>query len=128
MQNAKDEMVFYGLDDANNKLDKIVEALNLKSQCFEIKLIISEAINNSFIHGNQSDKNKPIHVKWELDGKNLTLIVTDCGSGIEKLELYKEINEDNILEENGRGLYIIRCYTDEVEFKNNSIIMRKYIS
>ncbi|WP_315067970.1 ATP-binding protein [uncultured Clostridium sp.] len=128
MRNTENEMIFYGLDNINNKLDKLIEILNLKSQCFEIKLIISEALNNSFVHGNKSDKNKPIHMTWELDEKKLTLTVTDCGSGIENLESYKEINEDNILEESGRGLYIIRCYTDEVEFKDNSIIMKKYIS
>ncbi len=128
MRNTENEMIFYGLDNINNKLDELIEILNLKSQCFEIKLIISEALNNSFVHGNKSDKNKPIHMTWELDEKKLTLTVTDCGSGIENLESYKEINEDNILEESGRGLYIIRCYTDEVEFKDNSIIMKKYIS
>ncbi|EHJ01796.1 ATP-binding region ATPase domain protein [Clostridium sp. DL-VIII] len=128
MRNAENEMIFYGLDNINNKLDELVETLNLKSQCFEIKLIVSEALNNSFVHGNKSDKNKPIYMKWELDEKKLILTVTDCGSGIENLESHKEINEDNILEESGRGLYIIRCYTDEVEFKDNSIIMKKYIS
>lgn len=128
MQNIKNEMVFYGLDNINNKLDELIEMLNLKKQCFEIKLIVSEALNNSFVHGNKSDKNKPINMTCELDEKKLTLTVTDCGNGIENLESYKEINEDNILEESGRGLYIIRCYTDEVEFKNNSIIMKKYIS
>lgn len=128
MQNIKNKMVFYGLDNINNKLDELIEMLNLKKQCFEIKLIVSEALNNSFVHGNKSDKNKPIHMTWELDEKKLILTVTDCGRGIENLEPYKEINEDNILEENGRGLYIIRCYTDEVEFKDNSIIMKKYIS
>ena len=40
---------------------------------------------------------------------------------------HKEINEDRILEESGRGLYIISSYTDEMEFKDNSIIMKKHI-
>jgi serine/threonine-protein kinase RsbW len=128
VQNMKNQMVFYGLDNVNCKLDKIIEELNLENQCFEIKLIISEAINNSFVHGNKSDKNKPIYVDWEVDEEKLTLIVTDCGTGIIDLEEYKEVNEENILEENGRGLYIISSYTDKVEFKGNSIIMKKYIS
>lgn len=127
MRDTKNQMVFYGLDNLNCKLDKIVEVLNLKNQCFEIKLIISEAITNSFIHGNKSDKNKPIYVEWEMDGEKLTLTVTDCGSGIENLESYKHISEDNILDESGRGLYIIRSYVDEVEFRGNSIIMKKRI-
>lgn len=127
MESSKNQMIFYGLDSANDKLDKIIKALNLKSQCFEIKLIISEAINNSFVHGNKSDKNKPIYVEWSLDDEKLTLTVTDCGNGIENLEGYRKPSEENILEESGRGLFIIACYSDEVEYKGNSIIMKKCI-
>jgi len=128
MKDSKGKMVFYGIDNINNKMDNIIESFNLKNQHFEIKLIISEALNNAFIHGNKSDKNKPIYVEWHIDKSNLTLTVTDCGVGIEGLEINKEINNSNIFDENGRGLYIINCYTDEVSFKGNSIIMKKRIS
>ena len=127
MESSKNQMIFYGLDSANDKLDKIIKALNLKSQCFEIKLIISEAINNSFVHGNKCDKNKPIYVEWSLDDEKLILTVTDCGNGIENLGGYRKPSEENILEESGRGLFIIACYTDEVEYNGNSIIMKKCI-
>lgn len=128
MQDIKGELVLYGLDNMNSKLDNIVENLNLQNQHFEIKLVISEAVNNAFVHGNNSDKNKPIHVKWEREEKNFTLTVTDCGIGIGNLEISKEINEDNILDESGRGLFIINCYADEVKCVDNSIIVKKYIS
>ena len=57
--------------------------------------------------------------------KFIIVSVTDCGSGVKDLKNYKEINEDNILDECGRGLYIISCYADEMKFKGNSIIMKK---
>ena len=40
----------------------------------------------------------------------------------------KEINDEDLLKESGRGLYLIGCYTDEVKFKGNSIIMKKYVN
>ena len=119
--------LFYGVDNISEKLDSIIKTLNLEEQHFEIKLIIVEAINNAFIHGNKSDKNKPISVQWELKEKLLSVAVTDCGAGIEDLKKQKEINQDNILEECGRGLYIISCYTDEMKFEGSSIIMKKYL-
>ena len=128
MKDTNGKVVFYGTDNINNKMDKIIENFNLKNQHFEIKLIISEALNNAFIHGNKSDKNKPIYVEWHIDENNLTLTVTDCGVGTESLEINKAINNSNILDENGRGLYIISCYTDDVRFEGNSIIMKKRIS
>lgn len=128
MKDVKGKVVFYGTDNINNKMNKIIENFNLKNQHFEIKLIISEALNNAFIHGNKSDKNKPIYVEWDIDEDNLTLTVTDCGVGIENLEINNAINDNDVLDESGRGLYIINCYTDDVRFKGNSIIMKKRIS
>ncbi|HEY5524992.1 MAG TPA: ATP-binding protein [Clostridium sp.] len=123
----KGELIFYGVDDITENLDNIIKALNIKKQCFEIKLIIVEAVNNAFIHGNNSDKNKPISIKWELKENVLIVSVTDCGSGVTVLRNYEEVDEDNILGECGRGLYLINCYTDEMKFKGSSIIMKKYL-
>lgn len=124
---TKGEVVFYGVDDISKKLDNIIKTLNVDKQYFEIKLIMSEAVNNAFVHGNNSDKNKPISVQWEVKENFLRINVTDCGVGFKDLGCYQEINEDNIFDESGRGLYIIDSYTDEVQFKGSSIIMKKYL-
>ena len=127
MWTTKGKELFYGVDNISEKLDCIIKTLKLKNQYFEIKLIMTEAVNNAFIHGNNSDKNKPIYTQWELKEKLLRVSVTDCGSGVTDLKNYKEIDEDNLLEECGRVLYIISCYTDEMKFKGSSIIMEKYL-
>ncbi|AGX43061.1 ATP-binding protein [Clostridium saccharobutylicum] len=127
MKGKKGELVLYGIDSINSKMDNIIETLNLKDQHFEIKLVISEAVNNAFVHGNKSDKNKPIHVKWEMEENNFILKVTDCGTGINDLNITREIDEKNILDESGRGLFLINCYADEVKCVDNSIIVKKYI-
>lgn len=127
MSVTKGEVVFYGVDDISKKLDNIIKPLNVDKQYFEIKLIMSEAVNNAFIHGNNSDKNKPISIQWEVKEKFLRIDVTDCGTGFKDLKIYQKINEDNIFDERGRGLYIISNYTDEVQFKDSSIIMKKYL-
>ena len=88
---------------------------------------MTEAVNNAFIHGNNSDKNKSIFVQWNLEEDLLSVTVTDCGFGVKHLKNYKEIDEDNILDEWGRGLYIISSYSDEVKIKGNSIIMKKHL-
>lgn len=125
MSVAKGKMEFYGIDNINEKLDVIIKPLNVEKYYFEIKLIIVEAINNAFIHGNNGDKDKPIYVQWELKDKVLIVSVTDCGDGVKGIINQKEINEHNILDESGRGLYIISSYTDELNVEGNSIIMKK---
>lgn len=120
-------MVLYGVNDISEKSDNIIKSLNLRDKYFEIKLIISEAVNNAYVHGNNSDNSKPISVEWELKEDLLSIIVKDCGQGIKNINLYKEIDEEKILDESGRGLYIISCYTDELMFDGSSIIMKKYL-
>ena len=127
MSETKGEVLFYGIDNICEILDGIIQSLNLKKQCFEIKLIIIEAINNAFIHGNKKDENKSICIKWQFEEDILEVIVTDCGDGVENLANYNSENDD-ILAESGRGLQIINYYSDSVEFKGNSIIMKKYLA
>jgi len=127
MSSTQGKVSFYGVDNISEKLDIIIKPLNLKKQYFVIKLIIIEAINNAFIHGNNSDKNKPISLQWEFKENLFIVSVTDCGDGVKNLNNNKEINEDNILEECGRGLYIISSYADEMKFEGNSIIIKKYL-
>lgn len=119
------EMVLYGIDNINEKLDKIVESLNLQKQNFELKLIMSEAITNAFIHGNNSNKSKPIFVKWELDDEFVNITVKDSGKKLGDLVINKDIEED-ILSESGRGLNIISLYADEVKLGESGIVMKKY--
>lgn len=127
MSVIKGKLVIYGVDNFNEELTYIVDTLKLKKYVFETKLIIIEAVNNAFIHGNNKDKSKPISISWQLKDNLFSIEVTDCGGGFKDLEIYEEIDENDILSESGRGLYLISCYTDEVEFKDSSIIMKKYV-
>lgn len=127
MSEFKGEVLYYGIDNISEKLDSIIQSLKLKNQCFEIKLIIIEAVNNAFIHGNKKDENKSICIRWRFEENLLEVSVTDCGDGVENLANYNS-QEYDILSESGRGLQIINCYSDSVEFNGNSIIMKKYLA
>lgn len=116
------EKVFYGIENINNKLDSIIGALKLKKYIFEVKLIISEAITNAYIHGNKSDNTKAISVSWIIENNNLCIKVKDSGESTEKLIIDKN---NDLLSENGRGLFIISAYSDEFYFKDNTITMKK---
>lgn len=128
MSYVKGKIVLYGLEKLDELLENIINCSNIKEQYFELKLIVVEAVNNAFVHGNKGDKNKPIFIDWKLKNNLFKVNVTDCGSGVEDVSVCRNISEDNILEESGRGLFLIRCFTDEVLFVGNSITMKKYVS
>jgi len=124
------EKVFYGIDKIGDKIDYIINRLNLEKYSFELKLIMIESIANAFIHGNKSDKSKAIVVNVEVCKGYVDITVKDCGKKNKK-KIFDEINEDydnQLMLESGRGIYIIKSYTDEVRFGEGSIIMRKLIN
>lgn len=125
MFTTANQFVFYGIDNMSQKLDSIIKSLDVENGHFEIKLIMTEAITNAFIHGNNNDKSKPIIMMCKKDKNYLNISVRDCGTNKKKLKLDKHVDEDSILEESGRGLFIISAYTDEVKVEDNCIVMKK---
>ena len=123
-----DNVVFYGIENINEKLEEILKSLSLGKELFEVKLIMSEAITNAFIHGNKKDTSKPINVKWKLKNDSINISVRDCGK--ENIDIMSRLdaNENNILMESGRGLFIILSYSDEVKFKDGCIVIKKILS
>lgn len=83
-----------------------------------IMLALSEAVNNAIIHGNNEDPEKQVVVLSTLDKENrtLTISVEDEGEGFEPEEIPDPLKEENLLNEGGRGVYLIRQYADELQF------------
>jgi Anti-sigma regulatory factor (Ser/Thr protein kinase) len=122
------EVKLFGLKSIDKKIDNIIHTLNLNQLNFTLKLIMMEAVTNAYIHGNNMDANKPIFLYYELNDDFLVITVKDCGQGFEDISIPKQISEDDIWNEGGRGLFLINSYADEVEFNNTSITMKKYLS
>lgn len=128
MKAKLDEVLFADIKNIEREVKKIVDSLKLDEFAFEIKLILSEAIANAFEHGNKKDVTKPIYIRYMKDSDILTLEVQDSGDGFKNIVIPNVIEDENIMSERGRGLYLINCFSDEVTFKGNTIIMKKRIS
>lgn len=122
------EYVLYGLSRHKEVIDIILGRLDAGECDFSVRLILTEALTNAFYHGNKSDPGKPIMLKYDSDGRLLRIEVTDCGSGFEHFGIRGEISDDSVLDEKGRGLFLINCYSDRVDFKNSTLIVEKDIS
>jgi len=83
-----------------------------------IMLALSEAVNNAIIHGNNEDPEKQVVVLSTFDERNriLTISVEDEGEGFDPEEIPDPLKEENLLNESGRGVYLIKQYSDELQF------------
>jgi serine/threonine-protein kinase RsbW len=92
---------------------------------FRLQVVLSEALSNAIVRGNQEDHGKWVHVEAELGPDAIRLVVTDEGRGFNPLAIPEPIRPEQLDEANGRGLYLIRKLVDAVQFneQGNSICM-----
>ena len=81
-------------------------------------LIISEAFNNAMIHGNGMDPKKQIKLSLSINGTRLRADIVD--QGVQGLSAIRNKLPCDALAENGRGIDLIRHYSDEVDFAEDA--------
>ncbi|WNS44609.1 ATP-binding protein [Paenibacillus sp. MMS20-IR301] len=121
------EVMLRGLECHQMIIDGIIEELNLEAYAFDIRLILIEAVTNAYYHGNLSDCSKPITIRYLLRDKLLKLQIEDSGAGGGVLLFPETISNEELLEDGGRGLYLIRCFSDTVERVDNTMYISKSI-
>lgn len=82
---------------------------------YNILIAVTEAVNNAIVHGNKCNPEKNVFVEIAADSHELQIIVEDQGSGFIPENVVDPREPENILKENGRGLFIIKslakdCY------------------
>lgn len=83
----------------------------------DIAICVTELVNNSIIHGNKSDPDKEVVVEIDKSDSTVEITVTDQGSGFDVGHLKNPIDEENLLKEVGRGIFIVRSLMDRVDIE-----------
>lgn len=77
---------------------------------------ISEAVNNSIVHGNSLDARKNVFICIKYFDKKLFVEVKDEGDGFVVDCISDPTCMDNMKKENGRGIFLLREMADEVRY------------
>lgn len=132
---GKKELILYGLDNYKIVINKIISELKEMDNLiddFDIRLILTEALTNAFNHGNKKSKDKPIFLRYFLNKKQIIIEVEasgdSCNDELDNIIIENKISNDSILNTRGRGLFLINCIADEMEFKNKCLIIKKNLS
>ena len=104
------------------KVEKFLSKVNKKAHLddgtmYRLLVATTEAVNNAIIHGNQSNPKKRVRVSCQLIGRVLTMSVQDSGRGFDPNSLANPLEEENLLKESGRGIFLIRSLIDDVGFR-----------
>jgi serine/threonine-protein kinase RsbW len=130
LKSIHNEFIIYGLHKYNQIIDSVISELSLQDNtdiCFDIKLLLVEALTNAFKHGNEGDENKAIILRYSYCEGDISFEIEDMGKGFEKVVVPEAVSVLNLLDNCGRGLFIINSIADKIEFKNNIIIIKKRV-
>ena len=117
------EIAVNNLDNHLVEIEKLVSYIQNEDIRFELKLSLSEGVVNAYIHGNDSDANKKIYIRMYLYKEKAVFEIEDSGSGIVRID---EINKnEDLLQESGRGLFLIESLCDLVKYDKNILKMEK---
>ncbi|MGQ0714345.1 MAG: ATP-binding protein [Gemmatimonadaceae bacterium] len=81
-----------------------------------VPVALTEALSNAILYGNRDRRDKHVHVRAEVDRERLVVEVSDEGGGfdLEAAEI-DPTSPENLLREDGRGLFLMRRLMDSVE-------------
>jgi serine/threonine-protein kinase RsbW len=82
-----------------------------------IGMSVRETVTNAIQHGNKLDSNKKVDIQFEVGSDRLSISVKDQGSGFSPSDLPNPLDPENLLKPSGRGIFYIRSFMDEVEFR-----------
>ncbi len=82
-----------------------------------IGMSVRESVTNAIQHGNRLDQSKKVDIRFEVAPDHLEISVKDQGNGFRVDDLPNPLDPENLLKPSGRGIFYIRSFMDEVEFR-----------
>ena len=95
---------------------------------FNVQLAFEEAMTNAVMHGNRSDPQKKVWLRYGVAENEVRISIRDEGDGFNPNTLPDPRHPDHILTPSGRGILLIRHIMSQVEFlpDGNGLTMIKY--
>jgi serine/threonine-protein kinase RsbW len=101
--------------------DCITEFMNFDEDSVHwIGMSIRESVTNAIQHGNKLDLSKKVQICFEVAPDRLVVSVKDQGHGFQVDNIPNPLDRENLLKPSGRGIFYIRTFMDEVEFRSLS--------
>ena len=80
-----------------------------------LDLTLFELVVNAIRHGHGLDPSKDVSISISQEGDQVEMIVDDQGNGFDFGEVKDPTAPENILQQGGRGLFIVSSFMDEIE-------------
>ncbi|MEX0994396.1 MAG: ATP-binding protein [Balneolaceae bacterium] len=107
-----------------NFIDKIDSELNLDEDLKNrMMLALSEAATNAIVHGNKEDIDKQVFIDVQIDDDSVTIKIKDQGKGFDPADVPSPVEDENLLNPGGRGLYLMEEFADKVVYNRGGTLV-----
>lgn len=106
-------------------IDQIRTELDIRDDVYgNVMVAVTEAVNNSVVHGNQSDPTKKVFLDFEMENQyRLVVRVRDEGPGFDPHQLSDPTAPENLENIGGRGVFLMRQLADELAFLDDGRVV-----
>jgi|AntDeeMetagen681_2_1112603.scaffolds.fasta_scaffold15750_2 serine/threonine-protein kinase RsbW len=96
---------------------KIKKWANIDDEKFgQVRLAVNEAVTNAIVHGNKENPDKKVGIIASKQEKKLQVSIQDEGKGFDPDSIKNPTKVNKLLDDSGRGVFLIKEYADEVQF------------
>lgn len=101
-----------------------------EDEVHKLGMAVREGVVNAYNYGNSQDRQKKILLTVEFERDQIVVHIVDEGSGFELEDIPDPLAEENLLRTSGRGIFLMRAFTDELAVRRGptggtDLIMRK---
>lgn len=105
-------------------IDNAKEKFQLEDDIYgNIMIAVTEAVNNAIKHGNNGVKDKNVFLSLSLKDGLIQFEIRDEGDGFNFKNLPDPTAPENIKKPGGRGIFLMKNLSDEVNFKENGSVV-----
>lgn len=105
-------------------IDNAKEKYHLDDDIYgNIMIAVTEAVNNAIKHGNKDDSSKNVMISLSLEEGLIKFKIEDEGRGFDFHQLPDPTSPENLSKPGGRGIFLMKHLSDEVDFKDNGKIV-----
>lgn len=105
-------------------IDNAKERFNLDDDIYgNIMIAVTESVNNAIMHGNKNDRTKNVTLSLSLNNNVINFKIKDEGIGFDFQNLPDPTSPENLDKPSGRGIFLMKHLSDEVNFSNNGSLV-----
>lgn len=118
---------YQSLIDVEKLVGGVCEDFGVQEDAFgNVLIAVSEAVNNAIQHGNKNNTEAKVEVKVGNKDDLFCIQIKDQGTGFAFDNLPDPTAPENLLKDNGRGVFLMKNLADEVEFDNMGSVVNLY--